>query len=118
MHDVYEAAGLRVNASDNSAHALGDSLTVHGMLTRFPVSELVDCGTPPTGRNADSVDVSLFVTSRLDAAPSPATGSWMMNTVQAVAHPAGAPPIACRSLGTLERYLFDALRGRLARADP
>jgi uncharacterized protein DUF922 len=118
MRDVYEAAGLHVNASDSSAHALGDSLTVHGMLTRFPVSELVDCGTPPTGRNADSVDVKLFVTSRVDAAPPPGTGSWMMNTVQAVAHPAGAPPIACRSLGTLERYLFDGLHSRLARPNP
>jgi hypothetical protein len=68
------------------------------------------------GRNADSVDVTLFVTSRIE--PDLAGGSWMTNTVQAVARPAGAPPIACRSLSTLERYLFDALRGRLARSDP
>jgi hypothetical protein len=113
---VYEAAGLQVNAVDSVSHALGDSLTVHGSLTRFPVSELVDCGAPPTGRNADSVDVKLFITTRLDAIPPSA--AWMMNTVQAVAHPAGAPAIACRSRGTLERYLFDALRGRLTRSDP
>jgi hypothetical protein len=113
---VYEAAGLRVNAVDTSSHALGDSLTVHGTLTRFPVSELVDCGARPTGRNADSVDVKVFVTSRLD--PIPPSGAWMMNTVQAVAHPTDGPAITCKSLGTLERYLFDALRGRLARAEP
>ena len=116
LRAVYEAAGLHVNAADNSAHALGDSLTVHGMLTRFPVSEIVDCGASPTGRNADSVDVTLFVTSRIDANLGGAAGST--NTVQAVARPAGAPPIACRSLSTIERYLFDALRGRLARSDP
>jgi len=116
LRGVYEAAGFHVNAVDSSAHALGDSITVRGMLTRFPVSDLVDCGTPPTGRNADSVDVRLFITSRLDAIPP--SGAWMMNTVQAVARPTGAPPIACRSLGTLERFLFDALRGRLARSDP
>jgi predicted secreted Zn-dependent protease len=116
LRGVYEAAGLQVNAVDSVSHALGDSLTVHGSLTRFPVSELVDCGAPPTGRNADSVDVKLFITTRLDAIPPSA--AWMMNTVQAVAHPAGAPAIACRSRGTLERYLFDALRGRLTRSDP
>ena len=110
---VYEAAGFRVNARDSVAHALGDSITVRGMFTRFPVSDLVNCGTPPAGRNADSVDVALFVTSRLE--PIPPSDSWMMNTVQAVAHPAGTAPIACRSLGTLERFLFDAMRGRLAR---
>ena len=113
---VYEAAGLHVNAADSSAHALGDSLTAHGALGRFRVSELVDCGTPPTGRNADSVDVRVFVTSRFDT--SSPSGSWMMNTVQAVARPSGAAPVACRSLGTLERYLFETLRGRLARSDP
>jgi predicted secreted Zn-dependent protease len=116
LRGVYEAAGLRVNAADSVAHALGDSILVHGMLTRFPVGDLVNCGTPPSGRNADSVDVTLFVTSRLEAIPP--SDSWMMNTVQAVARPVGAPPIACRSLGTLERYLFDAMRGRLARSEP
>ena len=116
LRGVYEAAGLRVNAVDSTAHALGDSLTVHGTLTRFAVSDLVDCGAPPTGRNADSVDVKLFITSRLDGIPP--SSAWMMNTVQAVARPTGAPAIACRSRGTLERYLFDALRGRLARSEP
>jgi hypothetical protein len=86
------------------------------MVTRFPTSDLVNCGTPPAGRNADSVDVLLFVTSRIDR--DGGGGSRMTNSVQAVAHPAGAPPIACRSLGTLERYLFETLRGRLARSDP
>lgn len=114
--EVYEAAGLHVNAADNSAHALGDSVIAHGMLTRFSVSALVDCGALAGGRNADSVDVRLFVTSRVDSRPP--TGSWMTNTVQAVARPTNAPPIACRSLGTLERYLLDALRARVGRAEP
>jgi predicted secreted Zn-dependent protease len=116
LRGAYEAVGLHVNAADNSAHALGDSIVVHGMLTRFPTSDLVNCGTPPGGRNADSIDVLLFVTSRIDG--DGGGGSRMTNSVQAVAHPTGAPPIACRSLGTLERYLFETLRGRLARSDP
>ena len=113
--EVYEAAGLQINAADNSAHAVGDSLTVHGMLTRFPVSELVDCGTLPGGRTADSMDVRIFVTSHVEARPP---GAWMTNTVQAVARPTGAPAMVCRSLGTLERYLLDALRARVARPGP
>jgi predicted secreted Zn-dependent protease len=113
---VYDAAGLRVNAADSSAHALGDSLTVHGMLARFQMTELVDCGTLAGGTTADSIDVTLFVTSRFSA--NPPAGSWMTNTVQAVARPAGAPPNVCRSLGTLERFLANSLRSRLARPEP
>ncbi len=114
--DVYAAAGLRINAADSSAHALGDSLTVHGMLTRFPASAIVDCGTLAGGKNADSVDLRLFVTSHIE--PRSPAGSWMTNTVRAVARPAGAPPSACRSLGTLERLLVDSLRSRLAKPEP
>ena len=113
---VYEAAGLHVNAADSSAHALGDSLTVHGKLARFAMTELVDCGTLADGRTADSIDVALFVTSRVTA--NPPTASWMTNTVQAVAHPAGAPPNVCRSLGTLERFLANGVRTRLAKPEP
>jgi hypothetical protein len=74
-------------------------------------TEFIDCGTPPIGRNADSVDVSLFVTSRLEASDS--AGSTITSTVQAVARPSGAPPILCRSRGVLERRLFETLRSRL-----
>ena len=35
VRGVYEAVGLHVNATDSSAHALGDSVVVHGMLARF-----------------------------------------------------------------------------------
>ena len=105
---AYAASDLTVNAIDSSHHAVGDSLTVHGRIGAVPANQIIDCGTPPTGRNADSVDVALFVTSRLDV--NQAMGSVVTNTVQAVAHPSGAPPIACRSRGVLERQLLDALR--------
>jgi predicted secreted Zn-dependent protease len=110
---AYAATDLAINAVDSSAHAVGDSLTVRGRIGTVPVSEIVDCGTPPRGRNADSVDVALFVTSRLEE--SQPSGSAVTNTVQAVARPSGGPPIACRSRGILERRLFEALRSQLAR---
>lgn len=107
MPAAYAASDLAVNAADSSHHAVGNSFTVHGRIGAVPASQLVDCGAPPTGQSADSVDVALFVTSRLEVQP---TGSVVTNTVQAVAHPSGAPPIACRSRGVLERRLLDALR--------
>jgi predicted secreted Zn-dependent protease len=110
---AYAASDLAINAVDSSAHVVGDSMTVRGRVGAVPVSEILDCGTPPTGQNADSVEVALFVTSRLDA--NPQSGSTVTNTVQAIARPPGAAPVACRSRGVLERRLFQALRSRVAR---
>jgi len=108
---AYMAANLSIKVVDTTAHAVGDSMTVRGTIAAMPMSEVVDCGAPPLGRHADSVDVSIFVTSRLDAGE--ASGSMVTNTVQAVARPAGAAPIACRSRGVLERRLFELLLNRL-----
>jgi predicted secreted Zn-dependent protease len=111
MPAAYAASDLAINAVDSAAHAVGHSFIVHGRIGAAPAREVIDCGTPPTGRNADSVDVALFVTSRLDV--NPPTGSVVTNTVQAVARPSGAPPVACRSRGVLERRLLDALRSHV-----
>lgn len=113
MPAAYAATDLAINTVDSAAHAVGDSITVRGRIGTVPVSELLDCGTPPTGRNADSVDVALVVTSRLEM--SQPSGSTVTNSVRAIAHPAGAAAIACRSRGVLEQRLFDALRSQLAR---
>jgi len=113
MPGVYAAVDLAIDATDSTAHAVGDSLTARGKIGASSLSELIDCGTPPMGRNADSVDVALFVTSRLEVREP--SNIWMTNTVQAVARPTGAPPILCRSSGALERRLFAALRRELAR---
>ena len=113
MPAAYAAAGLVINATDSAAHAVGDSLTVHGRIGTVPVSEALDCGTPPAGRNTDSVDVALFVTSRLEASQPSITE--LTNTVQAVARPPGGAPFACRSRAVLERRLFEALRSELTR---
>lgn len=113
MPAAFAATGLTINATDSSAHAMGDSLTARGMVGQLHVGDVVDCGTPPTGRNADSVDVTLFVTSRLEPR-EPAT-TIATNTVQAVVRPTEGTPIACRSRGVLERRLFEALLDQIAR---
>ena len=113
MPAVYTAVGLTINATDTVAHAVGDTRTARGKVGALALSQLIDCGAPPIGRNADSVDVALFVTSRLE--PSQASNIAVTNTVQAVAHPPGSAPISCRSSGAIERRLLEELRRELAR---
>lgn len=113
MPAAFAANGLTINATDSSAHAMGDSVIARGTIGRLPVGELVDCGTPPAGRNADSVEVALFITSRL--VPSEPSATTVTNTLHAVARPPDGAPVACRSRGVLERRLFDALRNQAAR---
>jgi predicted secreted Zn-dependent protease len=110
---AFAANELTINATDSSAHAMGDSVTVRGMIGPLRVGDVVDCGTPPTGRNADSVSVSLFVTSRLEP-KDPAT-TMATITVQAVVRPPKGTPIACRSRAVLERRLFESLVNQIAR---
>ena len=113
MPAAFAANGLTVNATDSSAHVMGDSVIARGTVGQLPVGELVDCGTPPNGRNADSVSITLFVTSRL--VPTEPSTTTVTNTVQAVVRPAEGAPIACRSRGILERRLFEALLNQVAR---
>jgi len=111
---AFDAVDLTVNAVDTAARAMGDSLTVRGIIGPVPVSQLLECPGLPAGISADSVDVALFVTSRLEGAPA-TDSTVVVNTVQAVARPAGRPPVACRSRSVIERRLFEALLSRVMR---
>ncbi|HXT15068.1 MAG TPA: DUF922 domain-containing protein [Gemmatimonadaceae bacterium] len=121
MPAVYTAVDLAIDATDSAAHAVGDSLTVRGTIGGFALSDVADCGASSAGRLADSVDIAVFVTSRLESTQSSNTAHnvnvVMTNTVQAVAHPASAAPVLCRSLGIIERRLLEALRRELARQE-
>ena len=114
---AFAANDLTINAVDSAARAVGDSMVVRGTIGRGAASDIIDCGTPVTGLNADSVDVSLFVTARLEANDSSA--STVTSTVQAVARPPRAAPLLCRSRGVLERRLLEALlRGLIGSTSP
>ena len=111
---AFGAVDLTVNVVDTAARAMGNSLTVRGVIGPVPVSQLLDCPGLPAGIAADSVDIALFVTSRLEG--TQATDSTVVvNTVQAVARPPGATPVACRSRAVIERRLFEALLSRVMR---
>jgi predicted secreted Zn-dependent protease len=110
---AYAASDLSINAVDSAARIVGDSMTVRGRIGSAPASEMLDCSRPSMGQNADSVDIALFVTSRLESSDSSHTA--VTNTVQAVAHPPGAPPMVCRSRGVIERRLLESLGASLAR---
>jgi predicted secreted Zn-dependent protease len=89
LPSAYSAMGLTVNAVDSAAHIVGDSMTVRGKLGAIPVGELLDCAGLPSGVDADSVDVALFVTSRLEGGDQSSDAATVVNTVQAIA-PRGA----------------------------
>lgn len=110
---AFAAIGLAINMTDSSTHVVGDSTTAHGAIGALPVREVLDCGTLPSGRNVDSVQVALIVRSRLETSQPSAT--LVSNTVQAVAHPPDGTLIACRSRGVLERRLFEALFNQITR---
>ena len=110
---AFLAIELAVNATDSAAHVAGDSITVRETIGNIPVSEMIDCGAPPTGPNADSVDMSLFLTSRLQSIRPDST--MVTNTLQAVARVPGGVAVVCRSRSVLERRLLEALRERVLR---
>jgi len=110
---AYAARGLVINATQISLHAVADTFTARGTIGSAPVSTLVDCGTPPTGRHADSVAVTMSVTSRLEQAESSTT--MVTNTVAAIVRQPEGAPIVCRSRGVLERRLFEALLNQVTR---
>ena len=113
LPSAYAAIDLGINSTDSIAHAAGDSMRVQGTIGAVPLSEVLDCGTPATGESADSVEVALFLTSRLE--PVDSLRTVVTNMIQAVAHPTGAAPFACRSRAVLERRLLEALRDQLVR---
>jgi hypothetical protein len=84
---AFAANDLRINAVDSAAHAMGDSMVVHGTIGTTAVTDVIDCGTPPTGRRH-------WPTSRCSDAEARAErflGTTVTSTVQAVAWPSGAP---------------------------
>ena len=106
---AYASLGLTMTVIDSATHVAGQALTVRTTVGgSLAVSDAVECDTPLTGPDADSVDVALFVTSRLESS-GPAE-SVVTNTMQATARTAGGQPTSCRSRGLVEQRLLEALR--------
>jgi len=78
------------------------------------VAVTANCGTPPTGRQADSVAVTMSVTSRLEQGESLST-TTVTNTVTASVRQPEGPPVACRARGVLEQRLFETLLNQVTR---
>ena len=114
LPSAYAAVDLAVDVVDSAARVMGDTMTVRGKVGEIQVSQLLECTGLPAGVDADSVNIALFVTSRLEAGPSTDVTA-VMNTVQAIARPPGVAPVACRSRAVIERRLFEALRSRVVR---
>ena len=109
---AFRAIELSIDAIDSTAKVVGDSMTVRGTIGWVAVSEVLDCVGLSAGVAVDSIDVAVFVTSRLEGGQSGEATS-VTNTVQAIARPPGVAPLACRSRSVIERRLLEALRIRL-----
>jgi predicted secreted Zn-dependent protease len=112
LPDAFGDIGFPVNAADSTAHAAGDSLTATGAVRRFAMHELVNCRLPMLeGVDADSVPVTLFLVARLERASDSLT--TVTATLQGAHRRPGGDPVACLSVGTIERRLIAAIRGRI-----
>ena len=109
---AYRSIDLSIDAIDSTAKVVGDSMTVRGKIGTIPVSEMLDCVGLPASVAVDSIEVALFVTSRLEGGQA-GDATSVTNTVQAIARPPGVAPLACRSRSVMERRLLEALRLRV-----
>lgn len=112
LPDAFGDIGFPVNAADSAAYAAGDSLTATGAVRRLAMHELVNCRLPMLeGVDADSVPVTLFLVARLERESDSTTA--VTATLQGVHRRPVGDPVACLSVGTIERRLVAAIRGRL-----
>ncbi len=112
LPDAFGDIGFPVNALDSAAFAAGDSLTATGGVRRLAMHELVNCRLPMlAGVDADSVPVSLFLVARVER-ESDSTAT-VTATLQAMHRPDAGDPVLCLSVGTIERRLIAAIKGRL-----
>ena len=115
---TYTSVDLQIDLADSVARVVGDSMTVRGTIGPVAVSQLIECVGLPPGVDVDSIDVGVFVTTRVEervAGGGQSTETAVTNTVQAIARPPSVAPVACRSRAVIERRLYEALRTRILR---
>lgn len=113
LQAAYPSLGLKVNAIDTTAHALGFSGIVRRKIGKMPISTYFGCGMSAGDHIADSYDVTLVVASQVTRSPD----GRILVTTHARAG-ARAPQFSsdnarCTTNGRLERALFDSLTARL-----
>lgn len=112
---AFEKLGIPITQAEDATHTIANGgLKIRRVLGDAPLSRYIDCGTTQIGENADSYEVYLTITTRVDE--EPASGLSILHTT----FEAMARPIAfsreysrCSSKGVLEKKLVEAVQAQL-----
>jgi hypothetical protein len=113
---AYQSLGVPLTTSDVTTHVAGNiGLNVRRRLGSTPLVRYIDCGNSQMGPSADTYDVRLTVTTRLQA--DSVAGTKLSTLVEAVGRPVAfsGEYSRCSSLGVLEARLTDAVKAELQR---
>jgi hypothetical protein len=113
---VYDSLAIPTALFDAKTHVISNQGSkVRQRLGKVPLSRYIECGTTQIGPNAESYDVQLSVTTRVD--PGTPTGARISTTVESAAKPVAFSQeySRCSSKGELELRIADLVKARLAR---
>jgi hypothetical protein len=112
---AYEQLGIPITQADDPTHTIANGgLKTRRILGQTSLSRYIDCGTTQIGENADSYDVYLTVTTRIDEEPTSGL-SILRTTFEAMARPIAFSRdyARCSSKGELEKRIAAAVNAQL-----
>jgi hypothetical protein len=112
---AFEKLGLPITQADDATHTIANGgLKIRRVLGDAPLSRYIDCGTTQIGENADSYEVYLTVTAKVDEEATSGL-SIMHTTFEAMARPIAFSRdySRCNSKGVLEKKLVEAVQAQL-----
>lgn len=116
LRTSYDSLGIPVTRVDVSERVVAnDGVKLRRRLGKVPLTRYLDCGSAQAGPNAETYEVHLAVTTRLQ--PDSAGGTTATTMLQASARPVlfAGDHVACGSTGELERSIESMLRYHAAR---
>jgi hypothetical protein len=111
---VYESLGIPVTDRDPTTRTMGNtSYKVRRRLGEVALSRYLDCGSTQGAPSADSYEILLSVSTRVQ--PGTLDSTTVSVTVNAMGRPVflSAEYVRCGSMGGLERRFFDTLNAKL-----
>lgn len=107
---VYEELGIPVETIRAAEYVLGNNrFEVRQRIGELRLSQIVDCSSGITGAHSDSYNVTLTVMTRLRQVDD---GVVAETLVQGIGRKltSGSDPVQCRSRGSLEQAISEALQ--------
>lgn len=113
---VYDSLGVAVTDRDSAARTIGNSsFKIRRRFGDVPLSRYLDCGSTQGAPSADSYEILMSMTTRLQSGRGDST--TVSTTVDAMGRPVflSSEYIHCGSKGGIEKRFFDILRAELLR---